>query len=662
MKKILIKISWVLSICIALILSACKDESSSSGVILSAYGPLPVIRGESIQFVGENLDKIQEVVLPEDVVISELIDQNANGFSIVVPQDAVAGEVILNYAGGTITAKVPISFEEPILMEGIVLPSEQIRAGQEITLQGDYLYNITAVVFSGGATVEAESFIAQSREEITLVVPKEAISGLIYLIDAEDNQYYAETPLDIMQPVIKNMSPLMIKAGEALTLNGTDLDLVAQVIFPGDITVEQEDFTSASKEQIVVTTPMNMLDGAITLVSFGKQNITSSETLETILPTDIVLSTQTRYKAGETLEIKGTNLDLVNKINFTANEEKDYILGEDFAIADGTISILIPSVAQNGVLQLHTQSAKYVETGALTLVEPSDLATDKPEYITEDQIIISGKDLDLVTEVKLNGNNEVFTLEGDQIIISTTKSSTSGSLVLVLANGKEVVVNNQLTVTPNSEVVISNLNPTQAQVGAEVMIEGSGFNKIESIQIADIKVIEYLDRTSSSIRFLVPEGIAPGSYPLVFNLTSGVSETSITLLEIVGANEIIPIWEGSFDFGGWSNMEDFSWNKTSASTKLMAEIKYGATLILKGSVSAGGQIKIMNPNGWTPIPESALFDSYVAQYGVIELAEGEMNMEIKLSDSTVDAIKAAGIVFGGKLFVLESLSLSYPIE
>ncbi len=661
MKNILIKISWTLSICMALILSACQDDSSS-GVVLSAYGPLPVIRGESIEFVGENLDKVQEVILPEDVVITDLIDQNANGFSIIVPQNAVAGEVKLNYAGGTVTAKVPISFEEPILMEGIVLPSEQVRAGQEITLQGDYLYNIAAVVFNGGATVEAESFIAQSRDEITLIIPKEAISGLIYLVDTEDNQYYAETPLDILQPVIKDMNPLLIKAGEALTISGTDLDLVAQIIFPGDITVEEGDFTSASKEQIVVTSPSNMLDGAITLVSFGKQNITSDETLETILPSEVVLYTPTRFKAGEILEIKGTNLDLVNKINFTASEEKDYILGEDFTITDGTISILIPSVAQNGVLKLHTQSSKHVETEALTLVEPSDLATDKPEYITEDDIIISGKDLDLVTEVKLADNSEVFKLEGDQIIVSTTKSSTSGSLVLILANGKEVVVNNQLTVTPNSEVVVSNLNPTQVKAGGEVMIEGTGFNKIESIEIAGNKVVEYIDRTSSSISFLVPVGIAPGSYPLVFNLTNGVSETSITTLEIVGANEIIPIWEGSFDFGGWSNMEDFSWNKTPASTKLMAEIKYGATLILKGTVSAGGQIKIMNPNGWTPIPESEDFDSYVAQYGVIELSEGELNMEIKLTDSTVDAIKSAGIVFGGKLFVLEGLSLSYPIE
>ncbi len=655
MKKLISIISILLVFAPLAFISCNKEEIKVT--TLSAYGPLPVVRGESINFVGECLDKITEVVLPEGVVIpsSSFTDHSAEGFSIVVPQETMPGQVILKYGSKEIVAKVPISFEEPIKFADLDMPGE-VLAGQEITISGDYLYNIVKVVFFGGVSVEQEDFVAQDRKSITLVVPTKALTGLIYLEDADENQYYSNSPITVSQPTITSMSPLIIKAGKDLTISGQNLGLVSKVIFAGNVAVELDDKAEFNATELVVTTPENLQDGTVTLVSYAGVETVSEEEIETILPTNIKLDAETVFKTGHNITITGDDLDLVSTFSFNGGDE----IAADELYSNGEITVTIPENAIDGAITLNTLALKSVLSWPFALVIPTNLSTDKQGYMNEEKIIISGEDLDLVKSVTLNGAEEEFEYDGTSITVPTRKESLTGKLALILKNGVEVIVSENLVMTPKSEIIVKSVSTEKAQVGNEVTLEGTGFNKMESMSIGEVKVLEYIERSDSKVTFKVPEKTPEGEHAFEFVLVSGTKETSIAKITIIGAILKVSVWTGSNDFGGWSNFEGLSWNKTAASTTLMQETKTGATLVFEGTAAADAQLKIMNPNGWSVLPEAEACPGYEAAWGVINFPAGETVVKLKLSDATVAAIQAAGIVMGGKNFVMTEVYLEYP--
>ena len=130
-------------------------------VVLEAYGPNPVLRGAELKFIGQNLDKIQAVILPVDVEIpaSEFIDADASSFKVIVPMECEPGSVELVYPGGTITAKTELSYTEQYEISAIY-PQEEgkelLEAGDSLVVDGEYLNNIVKFVFAGGAVSEGD--------------------------------------------------------------------------------------------------------------------------------------------------------------------------------------------------------------------------------------------------------------------------------------------------------------------------------------------------------------------------------------------------------------------------------------------------------------------------------------------------------------------------
>ena len=664
MKKIKSNIALWLCVVVAfsLVFTSCqKDEPMIP--VLSAFGPLPVVRGDSLNFLGENLDLVNELVLPDSIVITKdnFIAATATSFTIIVPQETMGGKVKLNYAGGTIISNATIKFEEPIKFSNIVTPAEAVRAGDVISIKGDYLANIVSVVFSDNVPVDTTTFALRERGEIQLPVPQEAISGLIYLVDAEGEQYYSATPLTVIQPEITSFGPDTIKAGDVLSITGTNLDLVQKITFAGGTSVEAADFATQTLTAITVETPANLADGAITYVSYAQVSATTAATLITSLPKTVTIAAETVYKTGLNVVISGSDLDLVSALQFTGGAD----ISAAALLADGKITVAIPDNATDGIITLKTLSGKTIETPAITLVVPTNLSTDKTGYLNEEKIVISGDDLDLITVVTLKGESLDFAYDGASktITASTTKLSGTGDLVATLKNGTEVTVATNIVMTPITEIVVTSITPAKAQAGTEVSITGKNFYKMESMAIGGAKVVDYVSKTDTTLVFKVAQGTPEGDFTLDFTLTTGVVESSVPTIQIVGAVVKVPIWSGSKDLGGWSNFEDLSWNKTPASTTFMSEIKSGATFVIKGNASAGAQLKIMNPTGWVVIEDVKTLPTFDPAWGVVNIPEGEASeVRFKVLDASLSFMQTAGLVMGGKLIVIEEVYLEYPAE
>ena len=194
-------------------------------------------------------------------------------------------------------------------------PSPALRGG-ELRIIGRNLDRVTAVVLADNVNVG--TFTSQTAELITLTIPEETVDGKITL-KTTDGDITSLSVLTISEPIeLLSFSPEVVRPGDLLTITGEYLNLITSVIFEDDVEVEAGDFASQSREQIEVTVPETAQTGPITL-SDGEAIpiLVESETdLEVKLPTVTGLAPNP-VKAGTTLTISGTDLDLARSVVFT---------------------------------------------------------------------------------------------------------------------------------------------------------------------------------------------------------------------------------------------------------------------------------------------------------------------------------------------------------
>ena len=290
--------------------SSCDDDDNGvNGVALHSFGPCPVLRGNIIKIIGSDLGKVNKVVFPDNVEVTEFVSQNNSLIEVEVPQEAIPGQIKIVYSGGEITSKSKITFEEPITVDNV--SPVNVKAGDIITVTGDYVYNIATATFADGVVVEAVDFKSVSRKELKIEVPKAAVSGKIVFSDGAKVPALIEyeTPLNVQSASFTSMDKTNVDGGDVITITGTNLQLIEQVIYPGEIA--DASFTvNAAGTQITTTVPAETCSGVITLKQFSGNTIATTEfSFPTIEVTGVTPAS--KIKVGDKVTIKGKLLNRV---------------------------------------------------------------------------------------------------------------------------------------------------------------------------------------------------------------------------------------------------------------------------------------------------------------------------------------------------------------
>ncbi|MDR1416360.1 MAG: hypothetical protein LBJ57_02925, partial [Prevotellaceae bacterium] len=167
---------------------ACEQEEEDY-VSLEAFGPTPTKRGETIRFIGSNLNRVTSVVFPESIEVPPTV-VSVGEITAVIPPAAVNGYITLKYPGGSVTSKSRITYADAVVFDSIYGAASPVRAGDTITVVGDNLTGVSQVVFSVDVAVDSKDFLAQSRYEIALALPANAQAGDVYLLaGAEESSH-----------------------------------------------------------------------------------------------------------------------------------------------------------------------------------------------------------------------------------------------------------------------------------------------------------------------------------------------------------------------------------------------------------------------------------------------------------------------------------------
>ena len=640
----------------ALTLVSCNDDNEfpwdntdSGATVLEAFGP-KVNRLGDMTIIGKNLQNVQAVIFPEDIRVTDINRISNEKITVVVPYEASAGKLTLELAGGrTLTSSADIIYVEVFTPPTVSMGEgkESVRAGEEITIEGDYLYNVATISFAGNVDVaiDDEAVIEVDRHKIVVLVPQAAQSGLIKIADATGINVYSENGITVRQPEIESLAPLKIKAGDKLTVTGSDVDLIESITFADGSKVS--DIEVVSQTSIRVEVPATATDGAVTATSYAGIECTSEQELTMVVPTVAKVAAD-RFKAGETVTVSGTDLDLVTALAFSS------VAAEfEYDAAKKSLAAVIPATAADGAMTLTLANGQTVETEALTFVKaeigqvtPTDLMAGSP-------VTITGTDLDLVTGVKINGVDHEFSAMETSVIVTTSNTSQSGKIVISQANGVKIEAAEELHFSYDSFVVVTSA-PQSAAIGDEITINGSNFNMIEAIYFGEAKVTSYTKREDSEMSFMIPSTVETGTYPMTFHLTTGEVETSPQTIELRGAIGVIVIWEGEQNIGiTW----DWNAGVHVYDQSLWSKVPVGATLNFDFACDT------TTSEPWYQLKLQAngdLLPSFPGnEWGTVDMAADDTTYSVKLAQEDFDAIWAGGLNVVGHALIIKKVYVTY---
>lgn len=481
--------------------SCDRDEEDLTTVKLSVFGPSPALRGGELKFIGTNLDKATAIVLQPNIEITEFVSKTATELVITIPQNAMPGKVTLKTPQGNIETKTPLTFSEPISIENFTPAT--VKAGDKLTINGDYLNLIAQVIFSDGVTVDSADFVSHSRYKIEVTVPVEAQTGKVIVSNGAEIpvMVFTATELNVTLPKFTVITPNPVKPGTALQINGTDFQLVKEIIFSDNLKVSE--FTvNAEKTQITVNVPETAKEGILKMVALSGVEVEYAEELKLVGPAVSAIA-PAPVKNGAMLTITGTNLDLVTEVVFGGD-----VKGVISSFTATTLEVAVPLTATEGKVTLNTHSGKTAETEALTLVKPTITSIAPLALMAGNNITINGTDLDLVRQVKFVGGLTVDVTPATATSFEVTVPPAcvgSDVVTLITTNGSEVASTDQLVVEAANKPVVTAVTPAALKPGQKLTLEGTKLHLVEAIYFGTVKAVLYGVRTETSIEVFVPE-------------------------------------------------------------------------------------------------------------------------------------------------------------
>jgi hypothetical protein len=526
--------------------NSCKsDEPNLTTIKLNAFGPSAALRGGELKFIGTNMDKVTAVDLPGTAEITTFVSKSSTEIVIAIPQDAMPGLVVLKTPQGDITTKTPLTFTEPILITNF--SPATVKAGDVLTINGDYLNLIKQVIFSDGVVADSTAFGTKTRKQLTVTVPAEAKTGKVAISNgaAIPILVYTATELQVTLPAITASAPNPVKAGTALQITGTNFQLVKSIIFTDGLTVTN--FTlNADKTGITVIVPATAKDGKVTLVAKSGVQIQSASSLIMVAPT-ITSVAPNPVKNGATLTVTGTDLDLVTGATFGGA-----VAGTISSQSATNLVLTVPLTAVDGPVVLSTNSGKTVSSAALTYVKPTITSFAPTELMAGGDITITGTDLDLVSNVIFVGNfnGTIKTTTATSLVVTVPPACVGTStFTLKTTNESQVVSGSTLIVDAANKPVITGIT-SSVKPGGLLTITGTKLNLIESIYFqTNVKAVLYGVRTETSIEVYVPETAKKGAVTLTLNAFDGSQIVSPTFT-ISGTDPVLDKSYVFFDFDG----------------------------------------------------------------------------------------------------------------
>ena len=449
-----------------LIITTKTDLKYTESIVITSI-PLAAMPGDVIKIEGDYLNLVQSLAFADNVLVSmeDFKSHSRYAIEVEVPEEAKTGKLALYTADLTVVDKNSVDYQiietESAIEIGVptihklkgrneaeALGNITAKAGETITITGTYL-QLTDDITIGGISAD-DLKITNDDTDITFTLPAEAPDGDILLVCKSGIEVPVGT-LTTVKPTNCVATPNPVKAGQALQIDGKDMDLVTDVVFAdskGEYTIANNQNIINTKEAYAVTVPETATEGNLKLAMANGAQIDVPFTL--VKPT-VTGYNSTSVSAGGTVTINGTNLDLVKKVQFG---ESDVVNVEGTADA---ITLSVPMNATSGAPVLTLANGTTVaNVPEITIQEAvfcyfTELPAEDAELKAGDSFALTVANGDKLTGVEINGEPCQFVLTNDnKLIIGIPAKAKKGSKVRLISSNGEITYT--FDFIPNTEV------------------------------------------------------------------------------------------------------------------------------------------------------------------------------------------------------------------
>jgi hypothetical protein len=359
----------VLTVLFVVAFAACEKDSdeTTDQIQLLSFGPTGANHGDTLRFIGTNLDKVTAIQFTGVNAVVEKSDfesQSAELILLLVPEAAEKGQVTLKTPQGDIVSKTQLNLGVTPLTATL---SDEARPGANVTITGTYLNWVTSITFPKDKVVT--SFVSQAFGQLVVKVPDDAETGpLIIAYSGTDSGFYeTEDTVKVTLPKATAFAPNPVKHATNVTITGTDLDLVKKVYF-NNVANPVTSFVTQTATQLVITVPGATKKGTVKLEAASGLQTTSPGELDLVLPT-ISSFTPSPVDPGANLTINGTNLDLVTAVVL----ENVAPITSFVSQSPTQIVVTVPAGVANGLITLKVLNSTVTAVSA-TILEISGAA------------------------------------------------------------------------------------------------------------------------------------------------------------------------------------------------------------------------------------------------------------------------------------------------
>jgi hypothetical protein len=433
-----------------------------------SFSPASAMPGEVVTIKGDYLNLIYSLAFADGVVVgqSDFLSHDRYSITVAVPEKAQTGKIELYTADLTVSSEEELDYQiitsENAIEIGVpaiatlagrnsaeALGNITAKAGETITVTGTY-FNVVAGVKVGGTAVD-EITIAEDNKALSFTLPAAAPSGDIELI-CKSGVVVPVGTLTTVKPGNGVAAPSPVKALTALTVSGTDMDLVTAVTFlnSGGNPVEGSEIEATADKVVITSVPDVAVEGNLLLVMANGETVEVAFTL--VKPT-VTGYDNTTVSAGGALTIQGTDLDLVKTVQF--GDGSDMVNVEN-ATAE-TITLSVPMNAVSGAPTLTLANGTTVDNVPSVNIEEavfcyaSALPGDDAELKAGESLTLTVANGDKLTGVEIDGTacQYVLVKNNTELIVGVPDNAGSGSKVRLISSNGEITYT--IDFIPNSE-------------------------------------------------------------------------------------------------------------------------------------------------------------------------------------------------------------------
>jgi len=355
--------------------------------------------------------------------------------------------------------------------------TEITRTGSDMIITGTNFDYVETLSLNGCTLTKDTHYTINSGDQITINLNSDfdnqykKLKGNVVLNGSVQKDYDHEPEATISDDTSKLV-------GETITLEGTNLDLVENVVFKTGSGTVNGTISTKTQTQIVVEIPgdaeagdvtLDCVDPANTQVVAGQVKITRVTSVE-------------GFKPGSTTTVHGTYLDRIAYA--TVPGPDDAILEIDnLAISGNDRTFTLPETTCDGVMKFYSSSDVLISQGDFQTTKPSNISFANSTVPVGSQLTINGNDLDLVKSITFGGDKTVdnFTKNGtNQIVVTVPEGAETGTLKLNLANGTYVE-------TPTLTVADVVLEPPtisgHRREGSDIIFTGTGLDLVDAVYV-----------------------------------------------------------------------------------------------------------------------------------------------------------------------------------